>query len=135
MNTRKLFVAGLFVSLFFAAASCSQTKPTVTLFPLRVYRSGHIEMRGAGFSKNANVNSHLRRPDGTEFPVLPMMTDDRGEFVHDIDTLLLTPGVHEVWVEDINSKTTSGVVRFEVTSDQKSIGKSHGRAGPPRGEA
>jgi hypothetical protein len=119
MNAKKIIVAGLLVYLFAAAFSCSQAKPAVTLSPLRVYRSGHIEMRGAGFTKNANVYSHLRRPDGTEFPILPMMTDDRGEFVHDIDTLLLSPGVHEVWVEDINSNTKSDIVRFEVTSDQK----------------
>jgi len=76
-------------------------------------------MRGTGLTKDANIYSHLRRPDGTEFPVLPMRTNDRGEFVHDIDTLLLSPGVHEVWVEDEQSKKTSDVVRFEVTSEQK----------------
>lgn len=76
-------------------------------------------MRGTGFTKNADVYSHLRRPDGTEFPVLPMRTNDRGEFTHDIDTLLLSPGVHEVWVEDPKSKATSEVVRFDVTSEQK----------------
>ena len=80
---------------------------------------GHLEMKGSGFTKNANVYSHLKRPDGTEFPVLPMMTDARGEFNHDIDSLLLSPGTHEVWVEDVNAKTTSEVVRFEVTIEPK----------------
>ena len=76
-------------------------------------------MRGTGFTKNSDVYSHLRRPDGTEFPVLPMRTDDRGEITHDIDTLLLSPGVHELWVEDDQANTTSNTVHFEVTSDQK----------------
>ena len=44
-----------------------------------------------------------------------MMTNDRGEFSHDIDTLLLAPGTHEVWVIDERSKASSNIVRFEVT--------------------
>src|SRR5437867_12759924 len=119
MNTRNSFVIGLLVSLFSVTASCAQTKPTVTLSPTRVFHSGHVEMRGTGFTPKAEVYSHLRRPDGTEFPVLPMMTNDRGEFTHDIDTLLLSPGNHEVWVEDLQSKTTSNVARFEVTNELK----------------
>jgi hypothetical protein len=115
MNTRKFLLLALFLPVFFATA-CAQSKPTVTLTPQRIMRSGVIEMRGAGFTPKATVLSHLRRPDGTEFPVLPMMTNERGEFFHDIETLLLSPGVHEVWVEDEKSKTVSEVVRFEVTS-------------------
>jgi hypothetical protein len=47
-----------------------------------------------------------------------MLTDDRGEFTHDIDTLLLSPGTHEVWVVDDHSKVSSNVARFEVTLAQ-----------------
>jgi hypothetical protein len=119
MNIRKFFVFVLFVCLLIVAVSCTQTKPTVTLSATRVFHSGHVEMRGTGFTKDTTIYSHLRRPDGTEFPVLPMRTNDRGEFVHDIDTLLLSPGVHEVWVEEEQSKKTSDIVRFEVTSEQK----------------
>ena len=99
-------------------ASTPQTKPNVTVSPARVQQSGHVDMQGTGFPPNKNVSSHLRRPDGTEFPVLPMLTNDRGEFEHDIDTLLLSPGAHEVWVEDDTSKTSSNVARFEVTLEQ-----------------
>ena len=119
MNTRRAFLVASLVCVLLATVSCAQTKATITLSPLRVFHSGHVEMKGTGFTKNANVYSHLRRPDGTEFPILPMMTNDRGEFTHDIDTLLLSPGVHEVWVEDDKSRTTSNVVRFEVTTQQK----------------
>ena len=118
MNTQRFFLLASFVSLFLATAACTQINPKVTLSAPRVRHSGHIEMQGTGFTPKANVYSHLRRPDGTEFPVLPMMTNDRGEFTHDIDTLLLSPGTHEVWVEDGNSKTTSNVARFEVTNEQ-----------------
>jgi hypothetical protein len=71
-------------------------------------------MKGTGFTPKHNVSSHLKRPDGTEFPVLPILTDDRGEFTHDIDTLLLMPGTHEVWVDDDASKMSSNIVKFEV---------------------
>jgi hypothetical protein len=79
-------------------------------------RSGVIAMKGTGFTPKSTALSHLKRPDGTEFPVLPMLTNEQGEFTHDIDTLLLSPGTHEVWVQDDKSKSTSEIVRFEVTS-------------------
>src|SRR5438309_793823 len=112
MKLLKVLSLALFLSACFA-----QTKPKVTVSPLKVLHTGHVEMRGTGFTPRADVHSHLRRPDGTEFPVLPMLTDDRGELTHDIDTLLLTPGIHEVWVVDDHSKTSSNVARFEVTLD------------------
>src|SRR5947207_12508004 len=79
-----------FVLAFCLTASFAQTKPEVTISPAKVQHSGHVDLRGTGFTPKANVYSHLRRPDGTEFPVLPMMTNDRGEFIHDIDTLVLS---------------------------------------------
>ena len=110
MNTLKFLLLAFLLTTSFA-----QTNPKVTVSPSKVQHTGHVDMRGTGFTPKANVYSHLRRPDGTEFPVLPMMTNDRGEFTHDIDTLLLSPGTHEVWVIDERSKTSSNVARFEVT--------------------
>jgi hypothetical protein len=108
------------ILFLFAVVSCAQTaNPKITLTKERIYRSDHAEMKRTGFTPNSNVYSHLRRPDGTEFPVLPMRTDDHGEFTNDIDSLLLSPGKHELWVEDEKSKKTSNVARFEVTSEKK----------------
>ena len=107
------------VLALFLTTSFAQTKPKVTISPAKVQHSGHVDLRGTGFTPKANVVSHLRRPDGTEFPVLPMMTDDRGEFFHDIDTLVLSAGTHEVWVVDESSKTSSNVAQFEVTVEQQ----------------
>ena len=98
----------------------TQTKPKVTLTPARVLHHGHVDMRGSGFTPKRDVISHLRRPDGTQFPTLPLMTNEKGEFSHDIDTLLLWPGVHEVWVEDPAAKAVSDIARFEVILDEKS---------------
>jgi len=108
----------VFLLAFSLTTSFAQTNPKVTTSPAKVQHSGHVDLRGTGFTPQAKVYSHLRRPDGTEFPVLPMMTDDRGEFTHDIDTLILSAGTHEVWVVDESSRTSSNVARFEVTLEQ-----------------
>jgi hypothetical protein len=103
--------------LFVAFTVCAQSTPKVTLSSTRVPHKEHIEMKGTGFTPKANVSSHLKRPDGSEFPVLPMLTNNRGELLHDIDTLLLEPGTYVVWVVDDASKALSNTVRFEVTSE------------------
>src|SRR6476646_5196557 len=118
MNLRKLVLPGSCV-LLLAAATCAQSTPTITVSPSIVLHHDHVELRGSGFTAKSNAYSHLRRPDGSEFPVLPIVTNDRGEFEHDIDTLLLGPGTFEVSVEDSKSKATSNVARFEVTTDPK----------------
>jgi len=48
-----------------------------------------------------------------------MQTDDKGEIYHDIDTLILEPGVHEVWIIDDRTKAVSNVARFEVVLDPR----------------
>ncbi len=92
--------------------------PTVTISPERVSVLGHTAVQGMGFTPNQNVTSHLLRPDGTEFPVLPILTDAQGEFKHDIDTLVLSVGMHELWVVDDVTNVSSNVARFQVTRDQ-----------------
>ena len=104
------------------AAACAQPDPQrrdpqVRLSSEQVPRHGHVEVRGAGFTPQQNVSSHLRRSDGSDFPVLPIMTDGRGEFTHTIDTMVLELGPHELWVVDDQSGRTSNRVRFEVTLD------------------
>ena len=115
---------GILISLFlltascYVAASCAQTPPKITLSTERVLHHGHVGVQGAGFTPKHNVSSHLRRPNGTEFPVLPILTDDRGEFTHDIDTLVLGAGVFELWVVDDGTNLSSNMVRFEVTLER-----------------
>ena len=70
-------------------------------------------MKGTGFTPRTDVGSHLKRPNGTEFPVLRIITDERGEFTHHIDTYLMEIGTHEVWVEE-NTGFSSNVAKFEV---------------------
>jgi hypothetical protein len=118
VNLQKLLLPASVVILL-VGTTCAQTTPTITVSPSRVLHHDHVALRGSGFTAKSNAYSHLRRPDGSEFPVLPIVTNERGEFEHDIDTLLLGPGTFEVSVEDSKSKTTSNVARFEVTTDPK----------------
>jgi hypothetical protein len=100
-----------------AAASCARPNPTVRVSSERIPRHWMLEVQGAGFTPQRNISSHLRRPDGTEYPVLPIATDGRGEFTHTIDTMILNLGAYELWVIDDASGKTSNRVRFEVTYD------------------
>ncbi len=44
-----------------------------------------------------------------------MLTDGEGKIEHEIDTLLLTAGVHELWVIDTTTNVSSNVAKFEVS--------------------
>jgi hypothetical protein len=121
MNLKTLFVsvlAALFGTVLFA-----QTAPKITVSPAKVLHLTHVEMRGTGFSPKSDVRSHLRRPDGTEFRILLMYTNEKGEIEHDIDTVVMTPGVYELWVEDVKTKTTSNTARFELTMNSSDLEK------------
>ena len=74
-------------------------------------------MFGKGFTPKQNVQSHLRRPDGTEFREVSILTDAKGEFEHDIDTLLLLRGVHDLWVVDSATGLSSNIAHFTATDE------------------
>ena len=40
---------------------------------------------------------------------------------HDIDTVVMQPGVYELWVEDLKTRTTSNVARFQLTMNSKDL--------------
>jgi hypothetical protein len=107
-------------TLLFAQTKAS---PKITVWPEKVLHHGHVTLKGTGFSPKSNVLSHLKRPGGREFPILTMYTNDKGEIEHDIDTVVMEPGVHEVWVEDPKTNTTSNVAQFEVTMYSKDLDK------------
>lgn len=101
--------------LVLAAVTCAQTKPQVALSPAKVHLGAEVIMSGTGFTPNKYGLSHLRRPDGTEYPVLQLLADNRGDFTHNIDTLLMDVGTYEVWIVDENSKAVSNTARFEIS--------------------
>jgi hypothetical protein len=80
----------------------------------RISDRGIVTLTGHGFPTKSIVYSHVKRPDGTEFPPLRFLTDENGEFTHNIDTFTLQEGTHEVWVVDGKGRST-GVSRFVVS--------------------
>ena len=100
-------------------SSPTETEPTVIISQTIVPAKGFIDITGSDFTPNANVTSHLLQPDGSEFPYLPILTNNNGEFTHEIDTLLLLVGIHELWVVDDTIGVSSNIVRFEVTREQE----------------
>ena len=111
------FCWALAIAAATVAASCAPAAPQIRLSSERIPRHWKLEVHGAGFTPEQNVSSHLLRGDGSEFPVLPILTDARGEFTHTIDTMILELGAHELWVVDDRSGRTSNHARFEVTFD------------------
>lgn len=101
-----------------AIASCSPRRnPQIQISSERIPRHWKLEVHGTGFTPTHNISSHLRRSDGSEFPVLPILTDAQGGFTHTIDTMILELGQHELWVVDDQSGRASNHVQFEVTFD------------------
>lgn len=103
----------LFLSIVVLGASCGRDAPKITLSRTAVADRGYVEMKGSGFTPKASIISHLKRPDGTEFPGLRLLTDEKGEFAHKINTYDLQAGTHQVWVIDSNG-VSSNTATFEV---------------------
>lgn len=120
---RKMLLAILVVLIGMAAASSAQTPPQkpapkLTISANKVHTPEWLHLQGTGFTPKKNATSHLLRPDGTEYPVILILADDKGAFTHDIESLLLQIGTHTVWVEDDVTKTSSNRVPFEVIHGQ-----------------
>lgn len=115
-------LAALLGTVLFAQTK-APTKPTITVSPAKVLHLHAVTMKGTGFSPKSNVNSHLQRPDGTEFRILEMYTNDKGEIEHEIDTVVMLPGVYQLWVDDLKTKTTSNIARFELTMNSEDLKK------------
>jgi len=96
-----------------------QSKPEITISPSRVTSGEQLIVKGTGFTPNRSALSHLLRPDETEYNPLRLRIDQRGEFVHKIDSTMLHHGMFEMWVEDETSKVLSNRVRFTVDSSER----------------
>jgi hypothetical protein len=105
---------GLLVVLLLVALLYAEKKPEISVSPGRVKSGAPVMLMGTGFTPNRTVMSHLRRPDGTEYNQLRFRTDERGEFSHKIDTVMLDVGTFELWAEDEASRVVSNRARFIV---------------------
>ena len=115
MKLSKSILLVAFVFLFAATATLRSATPSISVSPARLLVGNIVKMKGKGFTPKATIHSHLRRPDGTEFPLLAMLTDANGEISHEIETFILGPGVFELWIDDDTAKKTTEHVRFEAT--------------------
>jgi hypothetical protein len=137
---RFVFVSFLFLSLFLlacgekpaAATSSVQSTgatavtkkgPTITLSATRLPEGGHVLMKGVGFTPLSDAISHLKKPDGSEYNAITFLTNEKGEFEHDIESFLLPIGVMEVWVVDAKTNVSSNIAKFETTHDQMPLAK------------
>ena len=102
------------MALLFTAVVHAQRKPEISVSRTHVKSGDLVMLTGTGFTPNRFVMSHLRRPDGTEYNPLRFRLDERGEFVHKIDTVMLDPGSFELWAEDEASGVVSNRTRFTV---------------------
>ena len=121
MDIKKFFsILSLTLFSIFLTA-CGETTPStpkITVSSARIPAKGNLNMYGEGFTPKGALRSHLRRPDGTEFPEVPIIADENGKFTHEIETLLLGLGTHELWVIDDAKGVTSNTATFDVTLDQ-----------------
>jgi hypothetical protein len=104
------------VSLLLLGVVQAQKKPEVTVSPARVKSGDSLLQSGTGFTPNKALISHLLRPDGTEYNLLRLRADEKGEFVRKIETAMLDLGTFETWAEDEASKAVSNRARFTVES-------------------
>ena len=121
MQIKKSYCLIFLIALFSVLMGCGDTAPkgpTITLSVTHIPANGNTTLSGEGFSSKSDLESHLRRPNGTEFPVVAMLSDSDGKFTHEIETWLLLVGTHEVWVIDKKTGVTSNVATFEVTREQ-----------------
>ena len=119
MNKSRIALITLlaFSLLSFGCGEKPAATPQITLSLERVPANGITVMHGTGFTPLSTAESHLKRPDGTEFNVLLFETDEDGEFKHEIESFLLLKGVHEVWVIDTPTGLKSNTAKFETTLD------------------
>ena len=108
----------LSIGLLLAAIGFAQRKPEVGVSPVRVKSPDSVLLTGKGFTPNRSAMSHLLRPNGSEYNPLRFRINDKGEFVHKIDTVMLDHGTFEVWAEDEASQTLSNRVLFTVEPDE-----------------
>ena len=101
-------------SLLLLAVVYAQKKPEISVSPARVRVGESVILKGSGFTPNRSAMSHLLRPNGTEYNPLRFRIDERGEFTHKIDTVMLDVGTFELWAEDETSKVVSNRIQFKV---------------------
>jgi hypothetical protein len=85
----------------------AQTAPKLTISAGQILHGESVTMKASGFTPNGVVLSHLIRPDGSEYPEMPLDTDPRGEFSHLVTIVPEMYGTYELRVTDEKSKASA----------------------------
>jgi hypothetical protein len=81
--------------------------PSLTFSAAQIYHGEIVQVRGTGFTPKGQVMSHLMRPDGTEYPEMPMKADAKGLVTHQITIVPNTFGTYELQFEDLTTKAVA----------------------------
>ena len=65
----------LVVAFLCSAVSPAVAAPVLTFSVSQMYHGEIVQVRGTGFTPNGQVTSHLVRPDGTEYPEMPLKAE------------------------------------------------------------
>ena len=99
--------AVLVLSFLCAAVSPAFAAPSLTFSVSQIYHGEIVQVRGTGFTPNGQVTSHLMRPDGTEYPEMPLKADAKGAVTHEITIVPSTFGTYELQIEDRVTKSVA----------------------------
>lgn len=102
---RSVVLLAVFLSSLVLSAQ-AQSAPSLTFSVSQITHGEYVNVRGTGFTPNGQVMSHLMRPDGTEYPEMPMKADAKGVVTHQITIVPNTFGTYELQFED---KTTKAI--------------------------
>ena len=97
----------LVVSFLCSAVSPALAAPVLTFSVAQIYHGDIVQVRGTGFTPNGQVTSHLIRPDGTEYPEMPLKADAKGGVTHEITIVPNTFGTYELQIEDLATRTSA----------------------------
>ncbi|GEM_PF-1675798 len=91
-----------------------QNKPQVSVEPDCGAPGTLFTLQWTGFTPNSTLTSHLRKPDGTEFPILQFNTDGQGNATFIIDSSEFVPGTYQHFAVDDVTGAQSNVVSILV---------------------
>ena len=91
--------------------------PTASVSPTSGPPGTQFLLTWSGFTPNSTLTSHLKKPDGTEFPTLQFNTNSQGEASHTVNSTGFSPGTYEHWAVDDSTGIQSNTVSFTVTSN------------------
>jgi hypothetical protein len=102
---RKPLLAVFLISL--AAVLSAQTTPRLALSAGQIWHGESVTVSATGFTSKGVVLSRLIRPDGSEYPEMPLDADARGEFSHLVTIVPEMYGTYELRIMDELTKATA----------------------------